>query len=245
MKAIILAAGIGQRLAPLTDTTPKALIKLAETPLLEILLHKLLQAGFTEIAVNIHHHADQINLFLRNFNKNNKLKLHISFEKKLLNTGGGIKKILEYLGDQEPVLVHNVDIITSLDLFSFYKTHQESGVTATLAIQSRKTCRPLFFDSRFNLCGRLNPKTFDYNLVTKPTGQIKKYAFCGLQVIHPDIFIHYPAKVFYSIDVYLKNAAMGKFIRGLVLNDIYWKDLGTPEDLQTAENDIHNGLYSV
>ncbi len=244
MKAIILAAGTGTRLKPLTETTPKALLKLAGTPLLEILLNKLVRSGFTEIAVNTHHFAEQVISFLDNYSKNNKLKLYISREEKLLDTGGGIKKLLQSFGDLEPVLVHNVDIISNLDLKSFYAYHEKFGADATLAIQSRITHRPLLFDSHFKLCGHIHPKTHDYNIVIKPTGQVTQYAFCGIQVINPDIFVNYPAVRFYSIDVYMKNAALGKFIHGMVFNDVYWNDIGTIDNLETAEQDILKGYYS-
>ena len=244
MKAIILAAGAGTRLTPLTRTTPKALVKLAGAPLLEILLHKLIRSGFTDIAVNSHHFAEQVISFLNNYNKNNNLNIHISREEKLLDTGGGIKKMLQFFGEQEPVLVHNVDIISDLDLNAIYNDHQKSGADATLAVQSRKTNRPLLFDSRMLLCGRIHPKTNDYNIVTKPTGQVIHYAFCGIQVIRPEIFLHYPADRFYSIDVYMKNASAGKYIRGWVNNDVYWNDIGTIKNLQTAEKDIIAGYYS-
>ncbi len=244
MKAIILAAGLGTRLMPLTETRPKALLKLAGLPLLEILINKLLHSGFTEIAVNTHHHAGQVSLFLNQYMNNNKLKLYISHEEKLLDTGGGIKKMLRFFGQKEAVLVHNVDIISNVDLKSLFAYHIKSGADTTMAIQSRKSGRPLLFDEQLHLCGRVHPQTGDYNLVIKPTSQVSQYAFCGIQVIDPAIFINYPDDRFYSIDVYLKNTARGKSIRGMILNDVYWNDIGTVDKLKTAEQDILNEYYS-
>lgn len=238
MKAIILAAGLGTRLMPLTETTPKALLKLAGIPLLEILMNKLVRSGCTEIAVNTHHHAEQVSKFLNQYHQSDKLILYISHEEKLLDTGGGIKKMLQFFGQNEAVLVHNVDIISNLDLNALYTYHLKSGADTTMAIQSRESGRPLLFDEQLKLCGRIHPATGDYNLVIKPTGQVSQYAFCGIQVINPDIFINYPGDRFYSIDVYLKNTVMGKFIHGMVLNDVYWNDIGTVDKLKIAEQDI-------
>lgn len=111
MQAMILAAGLGTRLRPLTQGYPKALICLAGRPLLQIALDVCIRAGFTEIAVNAHHHADQIAAFLSRWPKPDDVELHLSQEPELLNTGGGIKRMAAAAGYEGPVLVHNVDVV--------------------------------------------------------------------------------------------------------------------------------------
>ncbi|NOY59509.1 MAG: NTP transferase domain-containing protein, partial [Calditrichaeota bacterium] len=146
MKAIILAAGFGTRLLPLTKEVPKALIRLAGKPLLEIVLKKMLTSGFDEIAVNVHHHADKIQSYLDDFMQNHKAKIYVSYEPEVLDTGGGIKKMIPLLGTDEPILVHNVDIISNINLHELFEKHKHLNSDVSLAVQQRKTNRYLLFD---------------------------------------------------------------------------------------------------
>ncbi|MDR2388311.1 MAG: nucleotidyltransferase family protein [Tannerellaceae bacterium] len=191
MKAMILAAGLGKRLRPLTDTTPKALVPLRGKPMLEHLLLKLKAAGFNEITINIHHLGEQILAFLK-ANGNFGLTIHVSDERNyLLDTGGGIKQAAEFLSGREPFLVHNVDILSDVDLGAFYRSHRkEAGVLATLLVDSRNSVRSLFFDAHDRLCGWQN----------KETGEIRSfypdfspeaytpYTFGGVHMVSPRIF---------------------------------------------------------
>ncbi|HPG37906.1 MAG TPA: nucleotidyltransferase family protein [bacterium] len=246
MKALILAAGIGSRLAPLTDTLPKALVQIGGKTLLQIVLDRLSYWKFDEIIINIFHHADQVKRFIEKYAEQNpKITIKISREEHLLDTGGGIKKMLNFLRSDEPVLVHNVDIISGIDLQEFYQNHCRSGATTSLAVQKRPSSRPLLFDETLHLCGRLHPKTGNYTIVTKPTGHVSEFSFCGIQIIDPKLFLTYPADKFYSIDVYLKAAAAGQLIRGHVCDNIYWKDVGTVQAIQQVEADIERGITSI
>ena len=158
MKAMILAAGLGTRLKPLTDTRPKALVELAGRTLLEITLTRLRTFGITEVIINVHHFADQILAYLKSHN-NFGLRIEISREEVLLDTGGGLKKAASFFLEDsnrldEPFLLHNVDVISNIDLHAMLQFHTENQALATLAVQSRETSRPLLFDDHHQLRGR-------------------------------------------------------------------------------------------
>lgn len=243
MKAMILAAGYGTRLRPLTDVTPKALIKIHNTPLIEFVLKKLLRAGFTEIAVNVHHHADQVEEYLQGHPLSSS-HIRISREPKILDTGGGIKKMLDLSGTDQPVLVHNVDVLSNIDLQDMFSRHVASGALATLAVQDRETKRYLLFDKEAHLCGRESAEK-GRELVRQVNGEVKRLAFNGIQIISPAIFSEYPEKRFSSIDVYLAQAARGGKVSAYRMEGWYWRDLGKPQDLQEAERDIVSGKFSI
>src|SRR6266446_8681458 len=158
MKAMILAAGLGTRLRPLTDTRPKALVELAGRTLLEITLTRLRAFGITEVIINVHHFADQVIAYL-NSNNNFGMRIEISREEILLDTGGGLKKTAWFFLEDparldEPFLLHNVDIISNIDFARMLQFHSENHALATLPVQSRETSRPLLFDDHHQLRGR-------------------------------------------------------------------------------------------
>ena len=146
MKAMIFAAGLGTRLRPLTDHTPKALVPIAGKTMLERVILRLKDAGFNDITINIHHFGEQIIEFLRTHNDFG-ATIHISDERdRLLDTGGGIKKARPFLDGNEPFLVHNADIICDVDLAELYRHHRESNAEATLLVSERQTSRYLLLD---------------------------------------------------------------------------------------------------
>ncbi len=163
MKAMILAAGLGTRLRPLTDTRPKALVELSGRTLLEITLTRLRTFGVTEVIINVHHFADLIIDYLKS-NKNFGMRIEISREDVLLDTGGGLKKAAWFFLEDpirpdsrqkdEPFLLHNVDVISNIDVRAMLQFHTENQALATLAVQSRETSRPLLFDDHNQLRGR-------------------------------------------------------------------------------------------
>ncbi|MDH8700782.1 NDP-sugar pyrophosphorylase family protein [Dysgonomonadaceae bacterium PH5-43] len=190
MKAMIFAAGLGSRLKPITDSMPKALVRVHNKPLLQIVIENLKAAGFNEIVVNVHHFSEQIIDFLNN-NNNFDIKIGISDESdKLLDTGGGIKKASHFFNDNTPFLVHNVDILSNINLNSFYNHAKESNASACLLVSERITNRYLLFNDNDNLVGWINEATGEIKSPYKsfdPT-LYKKYAFGGLHIIHPSIF---------------------------------------------------------
>ncbi len=242
MKAMIFAAGLGTRLRPLTDNTPKALICVAGRPMLEHIIMKLKMSGFTEIVVNIHYLGQQIIDFL-NANDKFGLTIHISDERdRLLDTGGGIKKAAAFFRGEEPFLVHNVDILSNTDLRKLYLHHSEEKNDATLLVSERETSRYLLFEND-RLQGWINRKTGE----TKPKGfsyiegKYREYAFSGIHVLSPSIF-HYMESMqtdkFSIIDFYLKNCREAT-LKGYTDNNLRLIDIGKPETLAQAEKFVN------
>ena len=158
MKAMVLAAGLGTRLRPLTDHKPKALVEVGGRTLLEITLTRLKSFGVEEVIVNVHHFAGAILDFLK-ANDNFGMRIEISREDVLLDTGGGLKKAGWFFLEgarksEEPFLLHNVDVISTIDFAEMVKRHDENSALSTLAVQERETSRYLLFDEQAQLCGR-------------------------------------------------------------------------------------------
>ena len=162
MKAMVLAAGLGTRLRPLTNDRPKALVEVGGRTLLEITLRRLRSFGVHEVIVNAHHFADMVRDYL-DANKNFGMRIEISREDVLLDTGGGLKKAAWFFledGQGEPFLLHNVDVISNIDLVRMVRFHVEHGALATLAVQARPTKRPLLFDADGRFRGRARSDGF-------------------------------------------------------------------------------------
>lgn len=222
MKAMILAAGLGTRLRPLTDTRPKALVELAGRTLLEITLERLRTFGIHEVIINVHHLADMIVEYLK-VNGNFGMRIEISREEVLLDTGGGLKKASWFFRDDaEPFVLHNVDVISTIDLHRMAQFHKENHALATLAVQDRPTSRPLVFDEHLQLRGR-GPG----------------FAFSGIHVISPSLLsILTEEGAFSIIHSYLRLASDGQKILGFRADEYYWRDLGKPDDLIRAAKEL-------
>jgi NDP-sugar pyrophosphorylase family protein len=231
---MILAAGLGTRLRPLTDDRPKALVKVAERTLLEIAIQRLKAFGVDELIVNVHHYAGMICDFLE-ANHNFGIRIEVSREDALLDTGGGLKKASWFFEEPgvdrgQPFLLHNVDVMSAIDLGAMLRFHREQGALATLAIQDRKTSRGLVFDSTGQLCGRA--------VGGLETG-LRVLGFAGIHVLSPAVFEELKEVGAFSIvDAYLRLAAEGKSIVGFDVGDSFWRDLGTPERVMQAAEDI-------
>ena len=159
MQAMILAAGLGTRLKPLTNSTPKALVKFNDETLLSLLIKKLKAARIQNIVINVHHFADEIINYLK-MNNNFNLNISVSDERDmLLDTGGGLKKAKKFFSTNEPILIHNVDVISDIDLNLFYEFHSLKNSLATLAVRNRKSSRRFLFSDDDMLCGWENQKT--------------------------------------------------------------------------------------
>ncbi|HLK05584.1 MAG TPA: nucleotidyltransferase family protein [Candidatus Acidoferrum sp.] len=177
MKAMILAAGLGTRLRPLTDTIPKALVELNGRTLLEITITRLKSFGVAEFIVNVHHHAEKIVSFLESKN-NFGVRIELSREDDLLlDTGGGLKKAAWFFlegNSSEPFFLHNVDVLSSIDLNQMLDAHKNSGALATLAVQQRKSSRQLLFDENNLLVGRRinNVDTLVSGVITEATSKV-------------------------------------------------------------------------
>jgi len=237
MRVMILAAGFGTRLKPITNNIPKALVKLGSTTLLEICIKKLKAQGISDIIVNVHHFAEQIKNFLAE-NNNFGLNISISDEtEKLLDTGGGLKKAAWFFDDGKPFLLHNVDVISNINLKAFLNIHIISKAIVTLAVRKRKSSRYLLFNSEDILRGWKNVKTKEI-VSSEDVKSLKEYAFSGIHIIDQKIFSLMPDdKIFSMIDLYLE-IMKSKNIYGYVNNDSFWMDVGNPESLKIAEENL-------
>jgi NDP-sugar pyrophosphorylase family protein len=245
MKAMILAAGLGTRLRPLTDTRPKALVELSGRTLLEITLTRLRTFGVTEAIVNVHHFADMVIDYLKS-NKNFGMRIEISREDVLLDTGGGMKKAAGFFLEDsrrldEPFLLHNVDVISNIDLRRMLQFHRENNALATLAVQSRDTSRPLLFNGQLQLSGRRVGPDQEPEIV-RPSAHLDPLAFSGIHVISPRLLPMLTEEgVFSIIPSYLRLSAQGEKILAFRADQYYWRDLGRPADLSQATLDLQQG----
>jgi NDP-sugar pyrophosphorylase family protein len=264
MKAMILAAGLGTRLRPLTNDRPKALVELNNRTLLEISLTRLQTFGITEAIINVHHFAEMIIAYLKSKNNFN-MRIEISREDdQLLDTGGGLKKAAWFFREgsgnlDEPFLLHSVDIISTIDLTAMLQFHLEHHALATLAAQSRPSSRQLLFDNHLQLIGRRinNQDTLisseaislssDSPLATNhsPLPQslestvVHSLAFSGIHILSPRLLsLITETGAFSIIDTYLRLSSQGQRILAFRHDNSYWRDLGKPADLAQAALDL-------
>jgi mannose-1-phosphate guanylyltransferase len=245
MKAMVLAAGLGTRLRPLTESRPKALVEVDGRTLLEMALARLRASGIVEVIVNVHHFADMIGDYLQ-AQDNFGMRIELSREDLLLDTGGGLKRaewfFLEDSGSPEPFVLHNVDVISTIDLGRMVRFHTANQALATLAVQERQAARYLLFDQQGRLCGRRSGR--DHKEVARSAGSTQALAFCGIHVISPRLFAVMTEKgVFSIIDAYLRLAALGEKILAFPADEYYWRDLGRPQDLLAAAQDLRQKVH--
>ena len=255
MQAMIFAAGLGTRLKPLTDRIPKALVRVGGEPLLKRVIFQLKDAGFTRIVVNVHHFSNQIIDYLRD-NDNFGMDIRISDESdKLLETGGGIKKAWSLFDQKEPVLIHNVDILSNVDLKKFYQMEasdfdlasdekpDETPLAARLLVSERKTKRYLLFDDTMRLVGWTNIETGEVKSPYKDLDpkKYKMYAFSGIHMVAPSLFplMEEESDKFPIMDFYLRHCDKVR-IEGYVKNDLKLMDVGKQETLKEAEQFLQN-----
>jgi len=242
MRAMVLAAGLGTRLRPLTDNRPKALVQVGGRTLLEMALARLNSFGIREVIVNVHHFADMIVDYLK-ANKDFGMRIEVSREDGvLLDTGGGLKKaayfFLENSGAaEEPFVLHNVDVISTIDRHRMAQFHAENRALATLAVQERPTSRYLLFDEQLQLCGRKSGRDGQAELV-RNSSHPKPLAFSGIHVISPRLFsLMTEEGVFSIIAPYLRLAAQGEKIIAFRSDEYQWRDLGRLDDVMQADQD--------
>jgi NDP-sugar pyrophosphorylase family protein len=246
-KAMVLAAGLGTRLRPLTDDRPKALVTIAGRTLLEITLSRLRSFGVHEVIVNVHHFADQIAAYLA-ANQNFGMRIEVSREEVLLDTGGGLKKAAWFFLEsgsnaEEPFFIHNVDVLSTIELAGMMQFHAQRNALATLAVAERPTSRPLLFNEQDRLLGRGTAKKNEPAPDSSPP-PLKTLAFAGIHVVSPRIFDRLDEEGAFSIiDAYVRLAKRGEAILGFRADGSYRRDLGRPDDLIAAERDLADGTY--
>src|SRR5579862_1138073 len=248
MKAMVLAAGLGTRLRPLTNDRPKALVELGGRTLLEITLLRLRSFGIREVIINVHHFAEMVLEYLK-AHENFGMRIEVSREDDLLDTGGGLKKAGHFFLEEpapadEPFILHNVDVISTIDLRRMAHSHTANQALATLAVQDRKTSRYLLFDEQLKLCGRRAGRDGVPELI-RTTTQMQALAFAGVHVISPRLV---PKLIedgpFSVVNSYLRLAGQGEEVIGFRADEYYWRDLGRLEDLQQAARDMQEGALS-
>lgn len=235
MKAMILAAGLGTRLRPLTNDKPKALVEINGEPILGILVKRLIKSGFDEMIINVHHFAYQVVEFIEK-NKSFGISIAISDETDLLlDTGGGLKKAGWFFDDGKPFLVYNADILSDMNLKKLVAAHTESKAMATLVVRERESSRYFLFDDALQLCGWENRRTNERKISRQQATGLKPYAFSGIHVISPEIFKHISETgVFSIVDLYLRLASEHKIL-AYPENDSLWIDMGKKQGLDEAK----------
>jgi NDP-sugar pyrophosphorylase family protein len=241
MRAMILAAGLGTRLRPLTNDRPKALVEIGGRTLLEVTLTRLSSFGVREVIINVHHFAEQVIQYLKAHN-NFGLHVEISREELLLDTGGGLKKASWFfLQDpnrlDEPFILHNVDVVSTIDFQRLLQFHGERQALATLAVQQRESSRQLLFDADDELSGRwINSRDPEF---VRPTPNLKAFAFSGIHAISPRLLPKITEQgVFSIIESYLRLAGEGERILAFRADEYRWRDLGRMEDLRAVEQEF-------
>ena len=248
MKAMILAAGLGTRLRPLTNDRPKALVEVAGHTLLEITLRRLASFGIRDVIVNVHHFANMVVDYLKKHD-NFGMRVEISREDEvLLDTGGGLKKaawfFLQDGQPPEPFLLHNVDVISTIDFARMLQFHRDTNALATLAVQQRETSRHLLFDERNQLCGRQTGANAPE--IVRPSQQANALAFSGVHIISPQLLnLITEQGVFSIVTTYLRLAAEGHRILAFRADQYYWRDMGKPENITQAASDLQRGLFAL
>jgi NDP-sugar pyrophosphorylase family protein len=222
---MILAAGLGTRLMPLTRERPKALVEWNGVPMLEHIIRKLKSQGFNEVVINVHHFAEMIMDFVR---KNNSFGIHIDFsheEKEPLETGGGIAHARQFF-ESKPFLVHNVDIMCTVDLRELYLSHLESEAIATLAVKERPTSRSLLMNGEGHLKGWRDNRTGETILADPAGEELIPIAFSCMHVLDPEIFDYFPPEKKFSITPFYLELAKSRVVNMFRHDEDEWIDMG-------------------
>jgi NDP-sugar pyrophosphorylase family protein len=240
MKAMVLAAGLGTRLRPLTNDRPKALVEVAGRTLLELTLMRLRSFGIRDVIINVHHFADMVVDYLREHDDFG-MEIAISREDVLLDTGGGLKKAAWFFLEdhsEEPFFLHNVDVLSTIDLHRMVEFHKKQHALATLAVQDRSTSRYLLFDSQMQLCGRRAGRDGVPEMV-QPATEVGAFAFSGIHVVSASLLSMLTEDGAFSIITsYLRLAGTGESIQAFRADEYSWRDMGTPENIARATEEL-------
>lgn len=237
MDAMLFAAGLGTRLAPITDTLPKALVPLAGVPMLERVAERVIAAGADRLIINVHHFAADVKRFAV---ERGGFGVEVVFSEEPgapLETGGGLRRAAPLFRRDAPAILHNTDIWTTFPLGAMYASHLAARPLATLAVQDRRASRYLYFDD-LGLVGRANARSGAEEWARPAEGEVRRLAFCGVHVIEPALLDTAPLRregAFSIIDAYLELAAAGHHILPFAADGWDWADIGTLERLAAAE----------
>lgn len=234
MKAMILAAGLGTRLRPLTNTIPKALAPVNGCPAIERVIEQLKKNDVTEIIINLHYKGQLIKDFIESKN-NFDIKIEYSDEtEELLDTGGGLKKASWFFNDNQPFYLINSDIMSNLSLKDVLNYHNGKKAVTTLIGRPEDSKRKLLVDENMRFSGLTATDKSPAKIFKCENDNLKEFTFAGIHVISPEIFKYFQdEKVFSIIDTYLL-AGLKESIYIYEDNDSFWIDIGTPEQLEKA-----------
>lgn len=235
-KAIILSAGLGSRLRPVTSDKPKALVKVDGIPLIDYAIQHCRHFGIRHFIINIHHFGEQIIQHIRERNYTDLLIEFSDESNALLETGGGIRKAGWFFGNCTEILAYNVDILTNLNLTRLIDFHREKKPLATLAVRNRKTSRYILIDESTRMVGWKNMSTNETLIKVVPHSRIKPYGFSGIQVLSPKIlkiFETYPDR-FSIMDAYI-SLCKENFILSYPHDKDFWMDIGKLDMLAEAD----------
>ncbi|OGE84857.1 MAG: hypothetical protein A2Y39_03045 [Candidatus Delongbacteria bacterium GWF2_40_14] len=232
MQGMILAAGFGTRLKPLTDTMPKALVPLLGKPMLHHIIDKFISSGINEIVINAHYFSDQIDEFIET--SGYKADIKVVKEETILGTGGGIFNMLKHI-NEEDFFVYNTDVVCDVRLDELMKYHKKNRSLATMVMQDRETFNQVIIDSENCFCGLNLVNKGIKKIVREPVGGSSLMAFCGIHAVNKRIISYEEEKTEYSIiDVYL-NAVSGHEKISAYKPNVNWFDIGTIDKLKQAE----------
>ena len=236
MKAMIFAAGLGTRLFPITKDKPKALAPFQNTTLLAYNLEFLANQGVSEFILNTHHFSEKISEYLE-ANNNFGLNIKISHEEILLDTAGGLAKARKYFGENEDILLYNVDVISNIDISKLLAFHNKHKASATLAIRNRETSRYFLFNKNKELKGWINKNTDEVKSCENNISDFNEFAFSGIHIINTDFIKDIKEEKLSITPFYLQQACENTII-GYEHNNDYWFDCGKIETLKQAEEFI-------
>lgn len=241
MRAMILAAGNGSGLRPLTDRIPKALVNIGSVTVLEAVVERLKAAGVRAVVINVHHHALRLEQYAAG-EGNFGIHVELSRENALLDTGGGLKAARSFFRNGEDFFVHNVDVVSDIDLRALMDAHRRSGALATLAVQNRDSKRSLLADEEGNLCGHIDHGSGLRRIARRGTGRLGERAFCGIHALSPAVFEAIEEEGRFSIiDAYLGLAEKGFAVRVFDAGEAFWRDIGSRESLRSLRADLARG----
>ena len=236
---MILAAGFGTRLSPLSDNKPKPLVEFMGVPMIEMIINKLIDSGVEEIIVNIHHFAEQVIDFMDSRNYFDRRVILSDERDQLMDTGGGLLKAQDLLKDDKPFILYNVDVHTGLDITKMYRQHLESDAMVSISVTDRETSRSLLFDEQGYLSGWQHNVTGERKIVRDYEGSLKSYANSCVHIIDQEFFkLNKITGVVSLTDIYLELAKEQK-ITNFVHSEDYWYNLGLYATFMNAKKELN------
>lgn len=242
MNAMIFAAGLGTRLAPITNNIPKALVEVHGKPLIWYAVKNVVSSGAVRIVINVYHFASQVKKYVQQLREEfSEVEFLISDESnQLMDTGGGLLYAKNLFLPDQPILIHNADVLTNVDLLKMLNFHNSNNALATLMVQDRTTNRFLLFNAKNHLCGWENTKTNE-KIISRELDKIWRFAFDGVQIVNYNILSLLGDIRPFSITKAYLDLAVNNHILGWSEWEGQWFDVGTPQKYSVAsENFMHN-----